>query len=329
MKKLSAIVKKAKSWEFFFDTSNLTWSLPEDKELLALKCIKEIFDSNSANLKQMQILMGRLNNFCQMCPFMKIFLTPLYFFLTEISVSPCMSCMLNQTVKSDLDVWVRFLTKKCKWLPICQMYYDPPLACKTFSSDAAGGTFMPEKGVSLGCGNVGFDHMGLIIFAYQLFWPPGVLSFAFDKKGSCLGNKSTTLEMLGMLVPFIVIPEQLANQHIIVKVDNIACYFGWINRHVSGDVMASILIRTLHLVCAYLGCQVHVEHLPRKSTWDANLVDRLSRSRSTTRQDRLLLASFRFPEVPVVLRDWMCDPVEDWELANRILDFVKNKYYMP
>ena len=126
-----------------------------------------------------------------------------------------------------------------------------------------------------------------------------------------------------------MIPEQLANQHIIVKVDNIACYFGWINRHVSGDVMASILIRTLHLVCAYLGCQVHVEHLPRKSTWDANLVDRLSRSRSTTKQDRLLLASFRFPEVPVVLQEWMCDPVEDWELANRILDFVKNKYYMP
>ena len=162
--------------------------------------------------------------------------------------------------------------------------------------------------------------MGLIIFAYQLFWPPGVLSFVFDKKGSCLGNKSTTLEMLGILIPFFVIPEQLINQHVIVKVDNVACFFGWLKRHVTGDVMASILIRALHLVSAYLGCQVHVEHLPRKSTWDANLVDRLSGSRSTTMQDRKLLASFRLPEVPAVLWDWMCNPVEDWDLAVRLLE---------
>ena len=120
--------------------------------------------------------------------------------------------------------------------------------------------------------------MGLIIFVYQLFWPPRVLSFVLDKKGSCLGNKSTTLEMLGILILFVVIPEQLVNQHVIVKVDNIACYFGWLNRHVTGDVMASILIRALHLVSPYLGCQVHEEHLPRKSTWDAHLVVRLSRS---------------------------------------------------
>ena len=66
--------------------------------------------------------------------------------------------------------------------------------------------------------------MGLIIFVYQLFWPPRVLSFVLDKKGSCLGNKSTTLEMLGILILFVVIPEQLVNQHVIVKVENIACY---------------------------------------------------------------------------------------------------------
>ena len=118
---------------------------------MALKCIKEIFESNCANLTQMQILMGRLNNFCQMGPFMKIFLTPLYLLLTEISNSAVnMSCVLNQTVKNDLHVWVRFLTKKCKWLPICQMYYDPPVSCKTFSSDAAGVLLFPKMGFSFG-----------------------------------------------------------------------------------------------------------------------------------------------------------------------------------
>ena len=313
----------------FFDTKTLSWSLLADKKFKTLKCLKEIAESKTANLKQMQILMGRLNNICQMCQFMRIFLTPLYLVLKHLLSSPDAYCAIKSEVLNDVNIWIRFLTKKDDWLPICRMYYPPPLACKNFSSDAAGGTILPEEGCFLGCGNVGFDFSGRIVFAYQLFWPPGVLSWVTDSKGSCLGNKSTTLEMLGVILPFIVIPEQLVNQHVIVKVDNVACFFGWLNRHTSGDVMASILIRALHFVTAYLGCQVHFEHLPRKSTWDAHLVDRLSRSRTTTKNDKRLLSSFQFPAVPMVLWDWMCCPTEDWSLADRILNYVKYKCVLP
>jgi len=46
---------------------------------------------------------------------------------------------------------------------------------------------------------VGFDYSGEIeiMFAYQLFWPDGVLQSVQDAKVSCLGNKTTTLEFLG------------------------------------------------------------------------------------------------------------------------------------
>ena len=115
----------------------------------------------------------------------------------------------------------------------------------------------------------------------------------------------------------------MVNQNIVVKVDNIGCFFGWLNKHATGDGMASILIKALHLIGAYLSCQIHIEHLPRKSFWDANLVDRLSRERTTTKQDMKLLESFVLPEVPVCLMEWMKNPSEDWSLPEKLLNSVE------
>ena len=138
-----------------------------------------------------------------------------------------------------------------------------------------------------------------------------------------MGNKTTTLEFLGILIPFLLIPRELMNQHVIVKVDNVGCFFGWLNRHTTEDVTASILIRALHLISAFLGSQIHIEHLPRISTWDAELVDRLSRSRTTTSADKRLLESFRLPEIPESLSKWLLDPQDDWDLALRLLEHVE------
>ena len=107
-----------------------------------------------------------------------------------------------------------------------------------------------------------------------------------------MGCKTTTLEFLGILLPFLSDPCSLRNQHVIVKVDNTGCYYGWLNKHTPGDETASILIRALHLISSFLGCVVHVEHLPRISSWDAALADRLSRELSTTKQDIRFLQSF-------------------------------------
>jgi len=87
--------------------------------------------------------------------------------------------------------------------------------------------------------------------------------------------------------------------------------------------MATILIRALHLISAYLGTQIHVSHLPRKSTWDALLVDRLSREKSTTSQDKKLLKSFKFRKIPNCLKSWMSKPTEDWELPMALLSDVR------
>ena len=304
-----------------FNSNALTWSLPKEKRRNAILDVQKCKEKSFVSIKQFQSLMGKLNDISVMCPFLKCFKFPLYTCLANAQVNDG-PVVLDEIAKEDLCIWERFLLDE-KEMPICHEYVSPPLCCKSFTSDAAGSNSNSKW--KIGCGSVGFDHNGEIIFAYQMFWPQGILEKAYDAKNSNLGSKTTTLEFLGILIPFLIIPDSLKNQHVVVKVDNAGCFFGWLNKKTSGDVMASILIRALHVIAYYLECIVHIVHLPRKSSWDAMLTDRLSREKTTTRQDRALLSSFKLPDIPLVLKQWLESPTEDWELPMKLLYYVKNK----
>jgi hypothetical protein len=181
-----------------------------------------------------------------------------------------------------------------------------------------------EKG-DAGCGSVGFEESGVIIFAKQLLWPECKFLEWADSKGSRMCQKTTTLEFIGVLLPFIMIPELLINKYVVVRVDNLACYFGWINRQAAGDATASIFIRALHLISLLLGCEVHIKHLPRLLNWEAQLVDRISRKSTTTKYDEALLRSFDFDMIPDCLKEWLKCPSDDWDINLSLLMFVKNK----
>jgi hypothetical protein len=109
------------------------------------------------------------------------------------------------------------------------------------------------------------------------------------------------------------------------KVDNIGCYFGWVNRQTPNDAMASILIRSLHLISCLLEAEIHIEHLPRMSTWTARMVDRMSRRETTSRGDQRLLDEHKGREIPACLLEWLENPVEDWDLCDKLLQHVKDK----
>jgi len=114
------------------------------------------------------------------------------------------------------------------------------------------------------------------------------------------------------------------NQHIVMKVDNISCYYGWQNKNMSGDAYASIILRAIYLITCYLCCVLHVDHLPRMSTWEGRLVDRLSRSSSVLQNDKNLIRSFDF-ELPLFFKTWLTRPTVDWNLPVKLLNYVMNK----
>lgn len=314
--------KQGKVLGINFDASNLTWNFPDDKKAKTVNVIKNTLTAGKLKLLEFQELMGRLNDFAQMCTFMHGFKYNLNKVLAQLYAQGDNVICLSSNARSDLKIWANVLLCPVVWLPITPRYCNPPLTYYYFTSDAAGCADNAITKTGLGCGSVGFDTKGDICFLKQLLWPDNVLDEFHDEKGCKLGNKTTMLEFLGIIIPFVIIPEKLCNKYVIVKTDSIGCFYGWLNKQASGDGMASILVRALHLISSRLCCHIHIEHLPRCSSWDSMLVDRISRSRTTTKNDLSLIDHHSSRNIPEVLQDWMINPEEDWGLATKLLEFV-------
>jgi hypothetical protein len=294
----------------FFDSEKMAWKTPTEKRQKYLNCIKKASSEEKISLEDMQSLMGCLNHAGQLSYFMTGFKHNLNQCLGKLQTNPDSKIELSENAREELRIWQNFLLDD-DWHPLTGAYCGTPLACMEFASDAAGHGNAQQAEGRIGCGNVGFNHIGEIIFAYQLWWPSGVLDRKTDSKGKRFGAKTTTLEFLGIMIPFLTIPHMLAGKHIIVRVDNSGCFYGWLNKSSAKDETASILIRALHLISAYLQCQVHIRHLPRLSNWEAMLVDRLSREETTTHADKRLLRSFPRYRIPDALTGWMKNPSEE------------------
>ena len=168
-------------------------------------------------------------------------------------------------------------------------------------------------------GSVGVDEDGCIMFVNQTLWDTDEMGRWVDGKGKELRNKTTTLEFAGLIIPFLLYPELVRNQHVIVQVDNLGCFFAWENGYTKEDNTASMLVRVLVLLSMKLCCVIHVKHLPRESSWESKLTDRLSRESSTKAAERELLHRYEKRSLPKVFKDWMQKPREDWTMPTRLL----------
>jgi hypothetical protein len=134
---------------------------------------------------------------------------------------------------------------------------------------------------------------------YQTWWPEDFIKNKTDNKGNRCGNKTTTLEMFAIILPFLLIPEKLMNKHIRIYTDNIACVYGIKDGYVKNDEYASIFIRAIYLISAYLGSVLHTYHVPQRSTWEAQTADNFTRLSTTSFLENQILKRFthlRHPE---------------------------------
>jgi len=307
-----------------FNSENLTWTLPLGKRELALKAVKNAIESVSMNLKNMQKLMGRLNHVSQMCTFLNGFRDPLNRDLAKLIYKSPKSIQLSVQSKKDLTIWGNFLSDDLP-LPIPHPRTDPPLCTKNFVTDAAGFSKSSKWFDDIGIGAIGVNEKNDTFFTSQFFWPKDFITQSTDKHGKNFGNKSTSLETIGVLLPFLLIPEKLMNQHIVCGVDNTGVIFGWQNKKLKRDGTASILIRALHLIEAYLGSVIHVVHVPRLSNWEATVADSLSRKKTTHFLEKQMLKRTGTFGNLKPLTDWLKNPVEDWNLPITLLSHVQSR----
>jgi hypothetical protein len=312
--------KKGKVLGIIFDTEFLTWKLPDEKYFKYLNFVFDLLKSKRATLKQMQSLLGILNNICLMATFLRGFKFNLNSFLKQLHAND-VTTVIPDNVFIDLQIFANFLAQGNLWRPIVPKYYYPPLSFVNVTTDASG-KYSEEN---TGCGHIITDQDDYVMSVFQYFWPNNEFLLEKDADGHVFSNKTCSLEFIGILIPFLLTPELLSGKHVVVNVDNIACCFGWINRQIPNDECASMMVRALHVISAYISCIVHIEHLPRLSTGHACLVDRLSRESTTTAGDRELLDSFHHDVSRLrQLEFWLKNPREDWLLPNKLFLAVKN-----
>jgi len=150
-----------------------------------------------------------------------------------------------------------------------------------FASDASGAQFnkyhgrfitIPYQGDRGAVSINAIEDDNLWFFAKVIFPRHFLLEFR-DSADHAFGCKSATLEAVGILLPFLCCPQLLIGREVTLLTDNEALVFGWNKRRVPHDNTASILLRALHIISAFLGSSVELRHLPRVSTPSAELTD--------------------------------------------------------
>jgi hypothetical protein len=307
----------------YFDTTNQTWRLPDDKKSKTISAIDAILEKSEVTLLQMQSLSGRLSFASSMCPFMNCF----KFNINSVLANAIANGYTHAPSPAieDLKIWRNFLSSNEQWLPIPHEKNEPPLGCLNFWSDAAG---FPDNGIwtsDIGCGIYGSDIDGNTILGFQLLWPKPFITMATDNKRKRFGNKTTTLEMIAILIPFLTIPKKLKNCHIRILTDNMACVFGCKDGYVKNDEYASIFIRALYIISAFLGSVVHVDHCPRRSSWEAVTADNFTRQKTTSFLEKQILSRFLHLQIPPPLISWLSNPSNDWQLPLSLLKHCMSK----
>jgi hypothetical protein len=229
-------------------------------------------------------------------------------------------------LKRDLWTWKKCIADSKEGIPIRDLIEEPPLFPITIISDAAGAALEWVNGKSVNKTIPNDRGVASVWYCGKktektvvLTWPKNLLMGEKSRNGNYFGSKSGTLEAIGLLLPFISYPKDLIGQHIVMQVDNTSLGFGWEKHYCKNDPETSLLIRTLHIIEAYLSCKIYIKYVQRRSTTMARLVDNLSRKSTTTSKDLEKIHSGQVYAANGALIEWLNRPNLDWTLPEKII----------
>jgi hypothetical protein len=239
-----------------FDSTTMTWCLPQEKIDDSLLLLHKVLSQPLCTLLQFQKLHGKLNDFAQMCIFLKGFKFHQNKFLRELHTSNNKQLLLPVLVRNELRIWAKCIMYAAKGLPIPRINLNPPLIHLSFVSDAAGAAYTWRRGQRVHIsvpGDRGVASLGIMgakfSFVAVVKWPSEFLLK--------YGTQSSVFEAIGLLLPFIAIPSQLQNRHILLLVDNEAFAKAWLRRVAKYNETMAIFVRPY--ICLKLCC--HVEYM--------------------------------------------------------------------
>jgi len=290
-----------------FDSSDLTWYLTKEKSDKVVSRCLDVAQAKMVDLKQMEKVMGSVNDLAQMASFLRFYKANGNSFLQSFNGNYDILRWVPSPLKEDMLVVAKVAVSAQEGLPICSKPSKPPLSTLHLYTDAAGASFSMVDGIKTyhsnlnkGVACVAGEDLSDIWKWCRMDWPGDWITDRTDDMGKSFGSKSTFLESCGLLLPFFAFPNDISGRYVCFHVDNIAVYYGWRNGAVKFDKYSTGVLRAVQLLASFTGTYIYVKHVPRMSNDMAELADSLSRRSEDPRVDRKLQVS-----VLSSLSDWL------------------------
>ncbi len=191
----------------------------------------------------------------------------------------------------------------------------------TFISDAAGAALSWNTGEKINLSQPEDRGVASLWFTTRQYFFVASLKWNIPMLEMFASN-STLLEAIGLLLPFLCIPQQLVGKYVLLLVDNEAVIYAWHKRMSHRDQYVSIFIQTLHMLEAALPCRIFTQYVKRCSTPEAILVDKLSRASTTDPTALAKIAHLKTVTPQGPLAAWLRNPSADWSPPNRIVTHI-------
>ena len=319
-----------------FDTQSFTWSLPSDKLYNLVTSIREIAaDDYKHSLRELEIVMGRLNHVAQLCPPLKTYISEATCLMAEHmgafsngkglindAQRDSHRFMVTPDVRTDLLMVAAVLADTVNH-PLPIMDPDPPIPlCSVPVFPDASGHIGGPTSPALGVFFPPFDMNHAA--AYSLPFPT---EFLLKSNGEALvADTTSTLEALGILLPMVIDPHRCVGKALHFNIDNIAVVFSFHKRR-SKDRLAHTLIRAAYLVAGALSSRLFVSWVPRRSDESSKIADDLTHSDFRSVLDLFPQATKKtFESFPPPISKWMRDPVHDRDLGHAIIAWMASYY---
>lgn len=133
-------------------------------------------------------------------------------------------------------------------------------------------------------------------------------------------SQSSSLEAIGLFLPFLCMPDVLQGKSVIFWTDNSSLVYLWSKQKFFKQKPIYRLLETLKQISTFLSVQVFVRHVTRRSNRWAKLVDNLSRKRTTNRFDQKAIGCAKKDIYQGILCQWISQPEINLEdlLLNEI-----------
>jgi len=300
-----------------FNSENLSWKLPNEKWNDSIWLINDFLSKDKCTLLELQKLHGKINDFAQMCPFIKCFKFHQNKLLQQFENLKISSLKIPLQLKKELNIWKNCIGDNKNSFPIPKIITEIPIFYVENFSDAAGASFdplNPEKPIKDTRGAASITIIkNKIIQCTTAYWP-----YNFMCK---FPHNSALLELIGLISPFITCPKLFSGQYVKCNVDNISLLFSWENKTCKNDANLYELIKLLHMLEFAIPCKIFIDHSPRRSSWQTNLVDNLTRDVTTTEKDLKILENVAKHELKGNFKNWINNP-DDYLHITKIIDDI-------